>query len=781
MSKLSHDEMRAKFVKAARGYFGIPYKRTYHSDTQSGTVPCICGQDGCTHYDSPLFLDCCALVRRCVADMQDDFGFRLGRWNQSYQFDTLPKEVTLAEMKPGDLVFTSGIYHKPGKKQQKHNMVHVEIFVGGDTGEATIGARWQKKGVQLFDSYRFNSKSYKITGFHFRSIDTWLGGVCKSHCKEHKFVDDRVTYTGKYSMFKDDDAEAAESADGDGDGDGDGGDQGGVRAKTFFVGKGNGWRMVAAHLAKKGWTQLPFDHGWATTFALKWCERRGDIDYDRFVEGAQLANHVPNNTVITSKNGLIDTLRAFANAAPGAPGPRALERDPAAGVAACAALAFFPASYRLDLPSECLRFFQLHDAEPASLWIVKPTASNRGRGIRVLPLAALRDEILGGAQRERAGRPDAGGSILGDPGLGSSSNGVARSAIGQHLVAQRYVARPLLLRGRKFDVRVYALVATVAPGAMVAYFARFGYLRLSMEPYSLDDLGNRFVHLTNASVQKQHAGYKAANEAADGDDEADGGGRANIWSLAQLGAYLERAGAVPSGAAFVRGLRVRMKEAAATVLAAAAPKFDRKQGFFDLLGLDFLLDEARGLHLLEANTNPALSFDGKALLERELPRVVGATLDVVAEVHRRQRAAVAGGEEEPAGAGPDAVLRAAGAGAVFEPLFDEAAGWRFAEGDRSPALSALKRAVMAARPHDVRHFVLARLGRPAPTEGKGGDEEEASVLESMELCAGMRAESYEAAFVAPVFGALQAALDDRAGEEPADVAAFLGDALLEQQ
>ena len=34
------------------------------------------------NYNSPLFLDCCALVRQVVYDLREDFGFTLGRWNQ---------------------------------------------------------------------------------------------------------------------------------------------------------------------------------------------------------------------------------------------------------------------------------------------------------------------------------------------------------------------------------------------------------------------------------------------------------------------------------------------------------------------------------------------------------------------------------------------------------------------------------------------------------------------------------------------------------------------------
>ena len=58
-------------------------------------------------------------------------------------------------------------------------MVHVEIFLGGPTGEQTIGARYNKSVVSIFDSYKFVSKSYYDIKFYFRSIDTWLQGICK--------------------------------------------------------------------------------------------------------------------------------------------------------------------------------------------------------------------------------------------------------------------------------------------------------------------------------------------------------------------------------------------------------------------------------------------------------------------------------------------------------------------------------------------------------------------------------------------------------------------------
>ena len=36
-------------------------------------------------YHSPLFLDCCGLVRRVLRDLKEEFGFSIGPWNQAYQ------------------------------------------------------------------------------------------------------------------------------------------------------------------------------------------------------------------------------------------------------------------------------------------------------------------------------------------------------------------------------------------------------------------------------------------------------------------------------------------------------------------------------------------------------------------------------------------------------------------------------------------------------------------------------------------------------------------------
>jgi hypothetical protein len=86
--------LRQKFIQTAKKYLGVPYAAMFH-------------KEGDEFYGAPLYLDCCALVRRCVDDLFSDFGFQMGRWNQAYQCDTLPDAISLEDMRPGGKLFKS--------------------------------------------------------------------------------------------------------------------------------------------------------------------------------------------------------------------------------------------------------------------------------------------------------------------------------------------------------------------------------------------------------------------------------------------------------------------------------------------------------------------------------------------------------------------------------------------------------------------------------------------------------------------------------------------------
>jgi hypothetical protein len=89
------------------------------------------------------------------------------RYHQTYQMDTLPMQITEAEMQPGDLVFTQAPLYDTTKTPKQNNITHVEIWMGD--GKKTLGARWATKVIEI----------------HVRPCPSVLfhSGLCKS--KEH--------------------------------------------------------------------------------------------------------------------------------------------------------------------------------------------------------------------------------------------------------------------------------------------------------------------------------------------------------------------------------------------------------------------------------------------------------------------------------------------------------------------------------------------------------------------------------------------------------------------
>ena len=56
--------------------------------------------------------------------------------------------------------------------------------------------------------------------------------------------------------------------------------------------------------------------------------------------------------------------------------------------------------------------------------------------------------------------------------------------------------------GKKFDIRVWVLLTSVEP--LRIWLFQKPYLRFTSEDYDPTQLENKFMHLTNATIQKEN-------------------------------------------------------------------------------------------------------------------------------------------------------------------------------------------------------------------------------------------------------------------------------------
>ncbi len=233
--------------------------------------------------------------------------------------------------------------------------------------------------------------------------------------------------------------------------------------------------IVRAVLAFNGFAEV---HPHSPHFNVQWtgCGLRPDS----FLQLAeyQKVNHFPRSSEITRKDRLyvnVERMQQLHGRAP---------------------FNFVPKTY--ILPKESSLFSAEWAKDKSAAWIVKPASLSRGRGIR---LVTHPDQI--------------------------ASSGP--------MVVCRYLTRPLLVDGFKFDLRLYVLVTSFQPLRVYLYeegLARFATAKFDMSKGSLDNL---FVHLTNYSVNKKSANYVSCPDASVED-------YGNKWSLSALLQHLHSTG-----------------------------------------------------------------------------------------------------------------------------------------------------------------------------------------------------------------------------------------------
>ena len=88
----------------------------------------------------------------------------------------------------------------------------------------------------------------------------------------------------------------------------------------------------------------------------------------------------------------------------------------------------------------------------------------------------------------------------------------------ESFVVQKYIDKPYLIDGLKFDLRLYVLLAGVDP--LRVYIYNEGLCRLSTVKYSppsSSNLSNLCMHLTNYAINKTNKDYER-NKEKDSDD-----------------------------------------------------------------------------------------------------------------------------------------------------------------------------------------------------------------------------------------------------------------------
>lgn len=319
-----------------------------------------------------------------------------------------------------------------------------------------------------------------------------------------------------------------------------------IRYKTFLH------NTIGDVFKARGWVEVKDDSEWDFFWCdISWMREHFDHCY---LEEHQRICHFRNHYELTRKNLMAKNLKRL---------KKQLEKESKLEAAKCD---FFPTTY--ELPSEYHIFVEEFKRNPGIIWIMKPAGKAQGRGIFLF--RKLKD--ITDWKKDDYFRRDEEKSDKDPP---------------ETYVVQRYIEKPYLIGGKKFDIRVYVLVTSYVP--IKAWLYRSGFARFSNTRFSLDSISDNFVHLTNVAIQKTAPDY---------DPE-----KGCKWSLQELRLFLM----AKHGPEVVRRVYQQIDEILIKSLQSVQKIIINDKHCFEMYGFDIMFDSNLKPWIIEVNASPSLT------------------------------------------------------------------------------------------------------------------------------------------------------------------------------
>ncbi|UYV64462.1 TTLL1 [Cordylochernes scorpioides] len=331
--------------------------------------------------------------------------------------------------------------------------------------------------------------------------------------------------------------------------------------------------VVSANFEKRGWSPVGSDEDWNVYWASVLTIRNIFNPENGYkLRERQIINHFPTYQELTRKDYIVKNINRYREELDKQGSPLA-EKD---NMGKYIHLDFIPLTFAL--PNDYNAFAEVFKKNPTSTWIMKPCGKSQGIGIFLINKLSQLKKWSGPLQNS------------------------AQNPITATYVVSRYIDNPLLIGGKKFDLRLYILVLSFKP--LKVYLYKLGFCRFCQLKYTcnMSDLANMFVHLTNVSIQRQGDEYNSVH-----------GGK---WTIQNLRLYLEGT----QGKEVADKLFSDIKSLIIHSLKATAPVMIRDKHCFECYGYDIIISDDLKPWLIEVNASPSLltTTDNDRVLKHEL-------------------------------------------------------------------------------------------------------------------------------------------------------------------